>query len=396
MDKVLKTYEDDVWLESKSCSMDTFRQTVERTTTSDMVPLASQISQNIPIYDAADIRANLNSRTHLRALMAEWNRCLAAGPGIVVIKGTYDNPGLVDDVTSVLERIIAEEEKQLAGSGDHFAPAGANSRVWNAHEKLCVADPRLFALYNANPVIPLISRSWLGPHYQITTQVNVVRPGGKAQTCHRDYHMGFQTAEELEEYPASVHSMSPLLTLQGAIAHCDMPTESGPTKLLPFSQTVQAGYLSSLLPEFRAYFEEHHVQLPLEKGDSLFFSPAVFHAAGENRSADIHRFANLMQIGSGYGRSIEIVDRLRMSKALFQTLSKMHQDGSLGDAETENVIAACAEGYPFPANLDIDSPLSGMAPESQQGLMRRALKGNWSEDQFVAELQAQADRKRSH
>jgi len=32
----------------------------------------------------------------------------------------------------------------------------------------------------------------------------------------------------------------------------------------------------------------------------------VFHAAGENRTADVHRFANLMQIGSIYGRSTVI------------------------------------------------------------------------------------------
>ena len=30
--------------------------------------------------------------------------------------------------------------------------------------------------------------------------------------------------------------MSPVLTLQGAVAHCDMPIESGPTMLLPYSQ----------------------------------------------------------------------------------------------------------------------------------------------------------------
>lgn len=395
MDQVLKG-NDPVWLDAGSCSLDDFRPLVEVSTATDSVPLASDISKNIPIYDAAAVRAALGDRDRLRAFMAEWNRVLATGPGVVVFKNTYEDTDLVDAVTGVLDTIIAEEESQSAGSGDHFAPAGANSRVWNAHEKLCMADPVLFARYNANPIIPVISRAWLGPHFQITTQVNVVRPSGKAQTCHRDYHMGFQTAEELAQYPAIAHQLTPLLTLQGAIAHSDMPVESGPTKLLPYSQAYRPGFFATLQQEFRDYFENNCVQLPLAKGDTLFFNPATFHAAGENRSTDIHRFANLMQIGSGYGRSIEIVDRTRMSRALYPVLLEMKQTQALSGAELENVVVACAEGYPFPANLDIDSPLSGMAPESQQGLMRRALQEAWSNVRFDSELQAQADRKRSH
>lgn len=395
MDQVLKANET-VWLDPGSCSIDEFSRLVEVDTPAEMVPLAMEVSANIPLYDATAVKDSLDDRDSLLALMAEWNRVLATGPGIVVFKQVYDDAALVDDVTGVLETIIATEEAQSAGSGDHFAPAGANSRIWNAHEKLCMADPNLFARYNANPIIPLISRSWLGPHYQITTQVNVVRPGGKAQTCHRDYHMGFQSADDLAHYPALAHDLTPLLTLQGAVAHCDMPVESGPTKLLPFSQTYRPGFIATLQQEFRDYFENHCVQLPLEKGDALFFNPAVFHAAGENRSSGIHRFANLLQIGSGYGRSIEIVDRLRMSGALYPVLLGLKQSGTLKADEIANVVAGCAEGYPFPANLDIDSPLTGMAPESQQDLMHRALSEDWQADRFSRMLQEQADRKRSH
>jgi len=387
---------DTVWLDAESCSIDAFRQLVEVETPPEMVPLAMELSSNIPLYDAASVKGVREDRDGVMALMAEWNRVLDSGPGIVVFRRAYDDAALIDDVTGVLETIIAEEEAQMAGSGDHFAPAGANSRVWNAHEKLCMANPHLFARYNANPIIPLISRAWLGPHYQITTQVNVVRPGGKAQTCHRDYHMGFQGADDLALYPARVHELSPFLTLQGAVAHCDMPVSSGPTKLLPFSQTYRSGYIATLQDEFRDYFEDHCVQLPLEKGDAVFFNPAVFHAAGENRSVDIHRFANLMQIGSGYGRSIEIVDRLRMSRALYPVLLRLKTSDAMNVAELVDVIAACAEGYPFPANLDIDSPLTGMAPESQQQLMNQALAESWPVERFDKALQAQADRKRSH
>ena len=43
----------------------------------------------------------------------------------------------------------------------------------------------------------------------------------------------------LAAYPAHLHRMSPVLTLQGAVAHCDMPVESGPTMLLPLLAAIR-------------------------------------------------------------------------------------------------------------------------------------------------------------
>ncbi len=380
-----------VWLDSKSCSLEDFRACVERTTTAADVPLATEIVVNIPVYDASNVRRA--DQRQQRDYMAEWHRVFLSGAGIVIIRNTIEDLALVDRVTDILKRIMAEERAGSGGKGDHFAAVGSNSRLWNSHEKLCMADPEAFALYYANPIIPLVSRAWLGPHFQLTAQVNVVHPGGKAQTCHRDYHMGFQTLDELADYPAHVHWLSAALTLQGGIAHTDMTLETGPTKLLPYSQTYQPGYFATQLPEFRAYFEQHFSQATLAKGDSLFFNPAVFHAAGDNKTKDVHRFANLFQIGSGYGRSIEIVDRTRMSHHLYPMLLALKSKLSM--QELDDVISTCAEGYPFPANLDIDSPLSGMAPESQQGLMRRALKEGWSAEKFRSALAEQQGRKRS-
>ncbi len=385
-----------VWLDERTCSLDEFRTLVEVETTPESVPLADDIVAKIPIYDAAKVRRAVGDDDRERRYMAEWNGVFAAGPGIVVVRGAHEDLDLIDAVTDVFNTIIEREREGAAGSGDHFAPPGANSRVWNAHEKLCMAAPELFVRYNANHIIPVASRSWLGPLYQITTQVNVVRPGGEAQTCHCDYHMGFQSIDRIAQYPAHVHRLSAALTLQGGVAHCDMPVAAGPTKLLPYSQTYVGGYLAAHLPAFRDYFERHHAQLPLDKGDAFFFNPATFHAAGENRTTDIHRIANLMQIGSGYGRSIEIVDRARISRAVYPVLKEMRAADALQAREVDNVVAASAEGYPFPTNLDIDSPLTDMAPESQQELMHRALDGDWSAAAFDRAVQEQIDRKRSH
>ena len=73
-----------------------------------------------------------------------------------------------------------------------------------------------------------------------------------------------------------------------------MPLESGPTLYLPFSQTFAPGYFAYRKPEFAAWFDAHRVQLPLAKGDAAFFNPALFHAAGHNRTSAIRRIGNLL------------------------------------------------------------------------------------------------------
>ncbi|MCB1378280.1 MAG: phytanoyl-CoA dioxygenase family protein [Alphaproteobacteria bacterium] len=387
---------DGVWLTGESCSLEEFRSLVERRATSTDYPLAKAIERNVPIYDAAEVEAGAGDRAMALGFMAEWHRIFLDGPGIVVFRGAIRDMNLLDAVSEVLRQIIAEEREATGGKGDHFAKAGANARVWNSHEKLCLQAPKLYARYAANDVVDLVSRSWLGPLYQITCQVNLVYPGGKAQVPHRDYHMGFQQEHHLQEYPATVHRLSAALTLQGGISHCDMTIESGATKFLPYSQTYVPGYFATLRPEFRAYFEEHYVQLPLAKGDALFFNPALFHAAGSNVTRNVERLANLMQIGSGYGRSIEIVDRARMTKHIYPTMLAMLKDGRLAGRAIETLIAATAEGYPFPCNLDIDSPLSGMAPPSQQDILRQAVKEMWPPERLNLAIDAHVARRVSH
>ena len=121
-------------------------------------------------------------------------------------------------------------------------------------------------------------------------------------------------------FPAQVHRLSPALTLQGAVAHCDMPIETGPTLYLPYSHQYEPGYLAFHLPEFTEYFLQNYTQLPLEKGDAAFFNPALFHGAGTNVSADVRRMANLLQVSSPFGRAMESVDRIAMCRALFPVL----------------------------------------------------------------------------
>ena len=386
------------WLTQAGCRVEEFAALIAQRTQAADVPLAAEVRGNVPVYDGHALRALAQSPAGRQAVMAEWGEVLLHGAGLVVLSGAFSGDAelaAVDAASAHFKALIVEQHAGPGTRGDHFAKPGANDRIWNALEKLCLRDPAAFAVYYANPLIALISEAWLGPAYQITSQVNVVNPGGAAQSPHRDYHLGFQTAEVAARYPAHVHRLSPVLTLQGAVAHNDMPLESGPTLYLPYSQRYEPGYLAWQLPEFAACFEQHHVQLPLQKGDAVFFNPALFHAAGHNRTSDVFRMANLLQVSSAYGRVMETVDRTRMSQALFPALAAARAEGRLNDAACANAVAACAEGYAFPTNLDRDPPIGGLAPPSQQDLMAQALREGWRQADFDAALRAQAARRES-
>ena len=382
-----------VWLTEDACDLEAFKPIVEQATNLADYPYATEVASNVLIYDGANIRDAAASPETRREIMAEWVEALSDGPGIVAFRDAFADHAPIDASNAHYWAIIEDERKSNVGGGDHFAKPGANDRIWNALEKLCLRDPEVFAAYYGNDVIALISEAWLGPAYQVTSQLNVVNPGGAAQVPHRDYHMGFQSAREIEHFPVHCHRLSPMLTLQGAVAHCDMPLETGPTLYLPFSQGYLPGYLAAGRDEFRAYFNAHHVQLPLSKGDAVFFNPALFHGAGTNRSKDVRRIANLLQVSSAYGRAMESVDRLKMSLALYPALRRGLAGKALTAAQAGNALAASAEGYAFPTNLDRDPPIGGMAPQSQQALMRQALAEDWTPQAFAKAAEAQAARK---
>jgi ectoine hydroxylase-related dioxygenase (phytanoyl-CoA dioxygenase family) len=365
------------WYTAADCRLDDFRALVEQRTDPAGYPHAAGVEQNVLVY-----RAPAGDR---REVQAELIRALRDGPGVVLFKQAF-SAAVVDRATEVFAALVEEQRAAGVVGGDHFAKPGANDRVWGALDKFALRDPAAFAAYYASDALALVSEAWLGAGYQVTSQINVVNPGGGAQVAHRDYHLGFMSLEQAERYPAHVHQLSPALTLQGAVAHVDMPVETGPTLYLPYSQRYPAGYLAFHLPEFTAYVEANHVQPALEKGDAAFFNPAVFHGAGTNRSATVRRMANLLQVSSAFGRAMEHVDRAAMCRALYPQLL-----GLPGDVR--NVVAAAAEGYAFPTNLDKDQPIGGLAPQTQAELLLQALAERWEPARFEAALRAASERR---
>jgi ectoine hydroxylase-related dioxygenase (phytanoyl-CoA dioxygenase family) len=95
---------------------------------------------------------------------------------------------------------------------------------------------------------------------------------------------------------------------------------------------------------------------------------------------------NLLQVSSAFGRAMETVNRTRMLRALYPVLA------TTPGLNLANVIAASAEGYPFPTNLDSNPPVGGMAPKTQADFLREALAHGQAADAFFDRLAALDER----
>ena len=310
-----------------------------------------------------------------RVLMSEIASALSGGPGIVVFTHALDHD-IVDQASVEFQAIIDAERSTAATGGDHFAKPGANDRIWNALQKLAERNPNVFADYYANdsshsqrnPGSVPITKS----RRRSTSSIQAARRSFTSRLPPRFY--GEQRRRKLSGARPSALDRDDLAR---AIAHCDMPLETGPTMYLPHSQKYEAGYVAWRRDDFKQYFAEHHMQVPLAKGDAVFFNPALFHGAGTNHTRDICRMANLLQIGTALGRTLESVDRRSMAELLYPTLLERLDAGA--DAETINrVVAASAEGYAFPCNLDVDQPIGGLTPPSDADIVRLALDERWT------------------
>ena len=264
-------------------------------------------------------------RRDRRALQSELIRALADGPGVVVFEDAFSPESSTAPARPSSRSSTPNATRARPRAITSVSPGQRPDLERRAEARATRTGGVRRVLRQRH--LAIVCQAWLGPRYQVTSQVNVVNPGGAQQVPHRDYHLGFVARRAPGAYPAHLHSTSPVLTLQGAVAHCDMPVESGPTMLLPCSQRFVGGYIAFYRPEFVDFFAEHHVQLPLNKGDAVFFNPALYHGAGSNVSGDIRRIANLLQVSSPFGRAMEALDRTAMVRAIYPSLLAMKAAG---------------------------------------------------------------------
>lgn len=308
---------------------------------------------------------------------------LENGPGALIVRDAYQDNALLDAVSSTFFARIENEGNQAA---DHFA-SGSNQRLWNAVNKLAEDAPQLFADYYGNEWLHRVSKAWLGPLYQITAQVNVVVPGGAPQTGHRDYHLGFYPESLVAEMPDLIRQASAQLTLQGAIIHCDVPVEMGPTKLLLGSQNDRNGYLTYRRPEEQERFEREFSQIPFKKGDLVFFNPSIFHAAGGNQTRD-PRLVNLLQISSALAKPMEHLDFPALVRKVYPHLLNQTDRNLVSRA-----IRAMVDAYPFPSNLDLDPPCDDWLGELETNWLFHAWKTKRTPSEVISDYTNRRNRR---
>ena len=348
-----------VYFSQSDIDYDDLAKICSQKTLQEDYPFADSVSNNVVVYDANYLETFIGNSVNEVRLKTELHRVLEGGPGVFVVRNLYRHDA-IDQSNNVFEKIVESEGNT---SNDHFA-SGTNTRIWNAFQKVALEDPEAFISYYSNNLLKLVAESWCGPNSQMTAQVNIVRPGGEMQKPHRDYHLGFQENQVVELFPISAHRLSNYLTLQGGVAHTDMPLASGPTMVLPYSQQYELGYLAWRDNACTDFFNDNAVQNQMNKGDGIFFNPALLHGAGSNTTKDFHRIGNLLQISSPFGKTMERIDYLKIINRIYPLLLEHSINKTLSEKLIENVLVCATDGYAFPTNLDNDknsnSKLQGM------------------------------------
>ena len=357
-EEVVKTNQQ-VYFSQSDIDYDDLAKICSQKTLQEDYPFADSVSNNVVIYDANYLETFIGDSENELRLKTELHQVLEGGPGVFVIRNLYRHDA-IDQSNNIFEKIVESEGNT---SNDHFA-SGTNTRIWNAFQKVALEDPDAFISYYSNNLLKLVAESWCGPNSQMTAQVNIVRPGGEMQKPHRDYHLGFQENQIVELFPISAHRLSNYLTLQGGVAHTDMPLASGPTMVLPYSQQYELGYLAWRDNACTDFFNDNAVQNQMNKGDGIFFNPALLHGAGSNTTKDFHRIGNLLQISSPFGKTMERIDYLKIINRIYPLLLEHSINKTLSEKLIENVLVCATDGYAFPTNLDNDknsnSKLQGM------------------------------------
>ena len=348
-----------VYFSQSDIDYDDLAKICSQKTLQEDYPFADSVSNNVVIYDANYLESFIGDSENELRLKTELHQVLEGGPGVFVIRNLYRHDA-IDQSNNIFEKIVESEGNT---GNDHFA-SGTNTRIWNAFQKVALEDPEAFISYYSNNLLKLVAESWCGPNSQMTAQVNIVRPGGEMQKPHRDYHLGFQENQVVELFPISAHRLSNYLTLQGGVAHTDMPLASGPTMVLPYSQQYELGYLAWRDNACTDFFNDNAVQNQMNKGDGIFFNPALLHGAGSNTTKDFHRIGNLLQISSPFGKTMERIDYLKIINRIYPLLLEHSINKTLSEKLIENVLICATDGYAFPTNLDNDknsnSKLQGM------------------------------------
>jgi hypothetical protein len=81
-----------------------------------------------------------------------------------------------------------------------------------------------------------------------------------------------------------------------------------------------------------------------------------------------------------------------VTRAVYPVLLDRQASGFPASA-LHNAMAAAAEGYPFPTNLDLDQPVGGLTPRSQAEIVTEALASGAGPEDLASLLDSHAARR---
>ncbi len=139
-----------VWLTEDGCDLEAFRALVERSVNPADYPFASAVVLNALVYDGAGVREAGALARDPRGDDGGMGRGDDRRTGPPRLSRRFPRPRADRRANAQFWAMIDEQHKSNSARGDHFAKPGANDRVWNALEKLCLADPAAFVAYYGN------------------------------------------------------------------------------------------------------------------------------------------------------------------------------------------------------------------------------------------------------
>ena len=125
-------------------------------------------------------------------------------------------------------------------------------------------------------------------------------------------------------------------------------------------------------PKYIDHVASCMAQLPLEKGDAVFFNPACLHQPGMNETST-PRVANLLQVSACWGTPMEKINKLDMTKSVWPIFKRWASEsemneGAPGDTrdrkhplQLEALINATCDDFGYPRDFDT-MPVSRPSP----------------------------------
>ena len=298
-------------------------------------------------------------------MQAELVRALTDGPGIVVFKQRLRRPGRGRPRDGGVPGSIDAEKAAGAAGGRPLRQARRQRPGLGCAGQAGRRRPEVFADYYANDVLALVSEAWLGPDYQVTSQVNVVNPGGQAQVAHRDYHLGFMDARSRGPLPGpgppALARRSPCRA-RSRTATC--PSRPARRSTCPTRSSTSPATSPSTSRSSRSTSRSTTSSCRWRRATPRSSTPPCSTAPARTVSTDVtpdgQPAAGVLRVRPRHG------DRRPGRDVPGRVPGAAGEEGGrrVRQATWTTSSPPSAEGYAFPTNLDRDQPIDGLAPQT--------------------------------